>query len=109
MFELSCRPIIQHLRNIGPGNLYATSMSPPAAQQIISALRLIRGEDGTGRGLQKIQQLHDNSNWFRKRLKQIGCTVLGDNDSPVMVCWREGGLLRLAHCSRLALLLSHSW
>ena len=106
--ELSCRPIIQHLRNIGPGNLYATSMSPPAAQQIISALRLILGEDGTGRGLQKIQQLHDNSNWFRKRLKQIGCTVLGDNDSPVMVRGQEG-LLRLACCSRVALLLYHGW
>ena len=77
---------------------------PPAAQQIISALRLIRGEDGTGRGLQKIQQLHDNSNWFRKRLKQIGCTVLGDNDSPVMVRGQEG-LLRLACCSRVELLL----
>lgn len=35
-------------------------------------------------GARKIQQLRDNSNWFRNELRKIGCEVLGDEDSPVM-------------------------
>ena len=29
---------------------YATSMSPPVAQQILSSMRIIMGEDGTDQG-----------------------------------------------------------
>lgn len=60
-------------------------MAPPAAQQIISALQVIRGDDGTDRGARKIAALHENSNYFRQRLQEMGCNVLGDWDSPVMV------------------------
>ncbi len=30
---------------------YATAMSPPVAQQIISSMRIIMGEDGTDGGI----------------------------------------------------------
>jgi hypothetical protein len=45
---------------------------------------LHQGEDGTDRGARKIKQLHDNANYFRARLQQLGLHVLGDWDSPVM-------------------------
>jgi len=53
-------------------------------QQITSALKLIRGDDGSGRGAAKVKQLHDNANYFRRRLLDMGLHVLGDWDSPVM-------------------------
>jgi len=76
--------LINYLRHHGPAYLYATSMSPAAAQQIISAIRLINGEDGTSRGLDKVRQLHENANYFRRELIKKGFHVLGDIDSPVM-------------------------
>src|SRR6185437_13163078 len=42
--------IIQHLKHSCPAHLYATSMSPPAVQQVISAIKVILGEDGSNRG-----------------------------------------------------------
>jgi serine palmitoyltransferase len=80
-----CRELIQHLKHWAPGHLYATSLAPPAAQQIISALRLLRGEDGSDRGARKLAQLRENSDYFRGRLLDMGCNVLGDWGSPVMV------------------------
>lgn len=52
---------------------------------VISALHVIQGRDGSGRGQQKIAQLRDNANYFRARLLGQGYNVLGDWDSPVMV------------------------
>ena len=77
------RELIAHLRAASPA-LYATTMSPPSAQQALSALRVIRGADGSGRGRDKLQALRDNSNFFRDGLRALGCEVLGDRDSPVM-------------------------
>lgn len=37
-----CREVIAKLRACGAADLYAASMSPPAAMQILSALRLIQ-------------------------------------------------------------------
>lgn len=42
------------------------------------------GEDGTNTGKQKIQALRDNSNYFRMKLQDMGLTVLGHFDSPIM-------------------------
>ncbi|KAG6543374.1 hypothetical protein Mapa_015288 [Marchantia paleacea] len=78
------KELIQYLKHVSPGHLYATAMSPPAVQQVISALRLIRGEDGTDRGARKLAQVRENSNFFREELRKMGCEVLGDADSPVM-------------------------
>ncbi|PSC70357.1 long chain base biosynthesis 2a [Micractinium conductrix] len=78
------RGLIQYLRQHAPAHLYATAMSPPAVEMVISALHVIQGRDGSGRGKQKIAQLRDNSNYFRRRLIEQGYDVLGDWDSPVM-------------------------
>ncbi|KAF3337136.1 long chain base biosynthesis protein 2a [Carex littledalei] len=78
------KEIIQHLKRTCPAHLYATSMSPPAVQQVISAIKVILGEDGTNRGAKKLAQVRENSNFFRSELQNMGFEVLGDNDSPVM-------------------------
>ncbi len=80
----SSREVIQYLRNSSPGFLYATSISVPAAQQIISSMKVIAGEDGTERGQKKITQLKDNANFLRNKLREAGCAVLGSEDSPVI-------------------------
>lgn len=46
--------LIQYLKYTCPAHLYATSISPPAAQQIISSIKVILGEDGTNRGLNSL-------------------------------------------------------
>ncbi|KAL0318931.1 UNVERIFIED_CONTAM: Long chain base biosynthesis protein 2a [Sesamum angustifolium] len=44
------RELIEYLKHNCPAHLYATSISPPAAQQIISSIKVILGEDGSSRG-----------------------------------------------------------
>jgi len=70
-------------------------MSSPAAVQIISALELIMGRDGSDRGARKIAQLRDNANYMRTRLTEMGCLVLGDYDSPILVGFSPGSGGRL--------------
>ena len=76
--------MIDYLRAQCPANLYATAMSPPAVEMVLSALHVISGQDGSDRGKNKIAQLRDNANYFRARLLEQGYNVLGDWDSPVM-------------------------
>ncbi|XP_022774198.1 long chain base biosynthesis protein 2a-like [Durio zibethinus] len=78
------KELIQYLKYTCPAHLYGTSVSPPAAQQIISSIKVILGEDGSNRGAQKLAQIRENSNFFRSELIKMGFEVLGDNDSPVM-------------------------
>lgn len=78
------KDLIQYLKYQCPAHLYATSISTPSAQQIISAVKVILGEDGSNRGAQKLARIRENSNFFRAELQKMGFEVLGDNDSPVM-------------------------
>nr|KJB51269.1 hypothetical protein B456_008G209600 [Gossypium raimondii] len=78
------KELIQYLKYTCPAHLYATSISPPAAQQIISSIKVILGEDGSSRGAQKLARIRENSNFFRSELQKMGFEVLGDNDSPIM-------------------------
>ncbi|KAL0721143.1 hypothetical protein Bca4012_035742 [Brassica carinata] len=78
------KELIQYLKHHCPAHLYATSISTPSAQQIISAIKVILGEDGSNRGAQKLARIRDNSNFFRSELRKMGFKVLGDYDSPVM-------------------------
>ena len=78
------KAMIDYLRAQCPANLYATAMSPPAVEMVLSALHVISGQDGSDRGKNKIAQLRDNANYFRARLLEQGYNVLGDWDSPVM-------------------------
>uniref|UniRef100_M1BIA8 Serine palmitoyltransferase long chain base subunit n=1 Tax=Solanum tuberosum TaxID=4113 RepID=M1BIA8_SOLTU len=78
------KELIEYLKYTCPAHVYAISISPPAAQQIISAIKVLLGEDGSKRGAQKIAHLRENSNFFRSELQKMGFDVLGDYDSPVM-------------------------
>lgn len=42
------------------------------------------GEDGSDRGVRKIQRLHAAANWMRVKLMDLGLAVEGDWDSPVI-------------------------
>ena len=59
-------------------------MSPACAQQALSALKVIMGDDGTDEGQKRIKQLHENSNLFRTALLDLGFHVFGDTNSPVV-------------------------
>jgi serine palmitoyltransferase len=59
-------------------------MSPPVAQQIITSMKIIMGEDGTDDGVKRVAQLKRNSRYFRQKLKQKGFIVYGNDDSPVV-------------------------
>ncbi|GKY91907.1 hypothetical protein MPSEU_000162300 [Mayamaea pseudoterrestris] len=78
------KEIIDYLRVHCAGSVLHTSMSPVVCQQIITAFKVITGQDGTNIGRQKLQALRDNSNYFRLRLERMGLQVLGQYDSPVI-------------------------
>ncbi|PRP81534.1 hypothetical protein PROFUN_10896 [Planoprotostelium fungivorum] len=80
----SSEEVIRYLKSLSYGSVYATSMSPPCAQQALSALKLIAGLDGTEQGQVRLNSLHDNSNYFRARLTKMGFHVIGDDDSPIV-------------------------
>lgn len=76
--------LIDWLKATSAAHLMATAMSPPAVEMAVSALRVIQGMDGSNRGVEKINTLKKNSNYFRAGLLELGLNVLGDWDSPVM-------------------------
>jgi serine palmitoyltransferase len=76
--------LVTFLRQRCAGFAYSASISPPAAQQCISAMRIIMGADSDDLGQRKIASLRKNSNMFRKGLNEIGAVVMGDWDSPVI-------------------------
>ncbi|KAI3901949.1 hypothetical protein MKW92_014692 [Papaver armeniacum] len=80
----TCDEVIEYLKLTCPAHLYATAISPPAAQQILSSIKVILGNDGSSRGAQKLARIRENSNFFRSELQKMGFQVIGDNDSPVM-------------------------
>ena len=67
--------MINHLRMHSQVACYATAMSPPVAQQIMSSIRIIMGEDGTGQGRKRLDQLLRNTRYFRHKLQQLGLIV----------------------------------
>jgi serine palmitoyltransferase len=77
------RGLIQYLRSTNTGMICASPLSPPACQQVISALSIIMGEDGTDIGQTKIRALSENGNYFRYKSKEMGLDVLGDWGSPI--------------------------
>merc|ERR1711871_927111 len=42
------------------------------------------GDEGDGAGARQIKALRENSNFFRQGLKDLGCQVYGDEDSPII-------------------------
>jgi serine palmitoyltransferase len=80
----SSHEVINYLRTACMGIMYSQGITPPAAQQVISCMKIIMGEDGTDLGKRKLYALRTNANYFRKRMKEMGCHVLGDEDSPIV-------------------------
>ncbi|XP_066280595.1 serine palmitoyltransferase 2-like [Branchiostoma lanceolatum] len=76
--------LINHLRAYSHSTTYACSMSAPVAQQVITSMKIIMGEDGTNRGQLRIKQLAANSKYFRQRLVEMGFIVYGNDDSPIV-------------------------
>ncbi|XP_026672234.1 serine palmitoyltransferase 2 isoform X2 [Ceratina calcarata] len=76
--------LINHLRIHSHAHAYAAAMSPPVAQQIITSMKIIAGEDGTDEGKKRTKQLARNTRYFRRRLNQIGLIIYGNEDSPVV-------------------------
>uniref|UniRef100_A0A3P8WRZ9 serine C-palmitoyltransferase n=1 Tax=Cynoglossus semilaevis TaxID=244447 RepID=A0A3P8WRZ9_CYNSE len=77
------KELIDYLRSHSHSALYATSMSPPVAQQIITSMKIIMGEDGSTLGRQQTQ-LSQNTTYFRKKLWDMGFIIYGNDDSPVV-------------------------
>uniref|UniRef100_A0A671VFK6 serine C-palmitoyltransferase n=1 Tax=Sparus aurata TaxID=8175 RepID=A0A671VFK6_SPAAU len=78
------KELIDYLRNHSHSALYATSMSPPVAQQIITSMKIIMGEDGTTLGADRLRQLSENTTYFRRKLREMGFIIYGNDDSPVV-------------------------
>ncbi|KAH8281737.1 hypothetical protein KR054_002533 [Drosophila jambulina] len=78
------KKLIDFLRTNSHAHCYASSISPPIAQQIMTSMKTIMGEDGTEIGRRKIMQLARNTRYFRRRLAQLGVITYGHEDSPVV-------------------------
>ncbi|XP_068110571.1 serine palmitoyltransferase 2 [Hyperolius riggenbachi] len=76
--------LIDYLKKHSHSAAYATSMSPPVVEQIITAMKCIMGEDGSALGRQRVEQLADNTRYFRRRLTEMGFIIYGNSDSPVV-------------------------
>lgn len=76
--------LVEHMKAVSASSTNAVSMSPACAAQCIYALKVMTGEIGGGEGVRKIRQLCSNAAFFRRRLKEMGCHVLGDDDSPIV-------------------------
>eukprot|EP01102_Stenamoeba_stenopodia_P004283 TRINITY_DN14607_c0_g1_i1.p1 TRINITY_DN14607_c0_g1~~TRINITY_DN14607_c0_g1_i1.p1 ORF type:complete len:509 (-),score=107.00 TRINITY_DN14607_c0_g1_i1:388-1914(-) len=80
----SSKAIIDQIRSTSYCAFYDTSMSTVCIQQVISSLKIIIGEDGTDDGHKRLTALRENSNYFRRRLKEEGFRVIGHEDSPIV-------------------------
>ncbi|KAF4083696.1 hypothetical protein AMELA_G00119660 [Ameiurus melas] len=78
------KELIDYLRSQSHSAVYATSMSLPVVEQIITSMKCIMGEDGSTIGRDRIQQLAENTNYFRRRLREMGFIIYGNHDSPVV-------------------------
>ncbi|XP_035234145.1 serine palmitoyltransferase 2-like isoform X2 [Stegodyphus dumicola] len=76
--------LINHLRSHSHSFSYATSMSAPVAQQIIMTLKILTGKDGSNEGINRVKHLERNTHYFRRKLKQKGFIIYGNEDSPVV-------------------------
>lgn len=78
------KEIIEYIKSVSSGILHHNSLSPPVAQQVLTAFKVIMGEDNTSIGRNKINKLQENSNYFRSEMKKLGLHVYGDLDSPIV-------------------------
>jgi len=93
------KKLVTHLRHTCASQHFSAGLSPVCVSQILGAFKIIMGRQAGDLGRKKIQELHDNSNWFRDELRKRGLAVLGDEDSaiiPVII----GHPAKIAYISR---------
>ena len=78
------KELISWIRERSAGFLIDNAMAPCVAQQVLTAFKIIMGEDGTNIGAVKLSTLKSNANYFRQKLGDMGLQVLGDFNSPVI-------------------------
>eukprot|EP01041_Mallomonas_annulata_P009476 gene9476-19684_t len=78
------KELINHLKSSSAGYLYHNAMSPVVCEQIITSFRIILGLDGTNLGVSKLNQLYENSVYFRHKLLEMGLHVYGQDGSPII-------------------------
>ena len=78
------RDMVDYLKHASGGMIYASAMPAAVAQQIISSMGIMMGEDGTDEGARRIRQLAENTRYFRAELKRRGFIIYGHKDSPVV-------------------------
>lgn len=78
------KKLIDYLAMNSHSNCYASSMSPPVVFQIIKSLEQIMGVDGSNEGIRRINQLAENTKYFRDKLIKMGFIVYGNQASPVV-------------------------
>lgn len=76
------KQLISRFRQRGHGYIYCEPMSPAICQQVLTSMSII-GEPG-GEGAKRLADIHDNSVYFMRRLKEMGFIVYGDEGSPVI-------------------------
>lgn len=83
-YVAATKDIIDELRARSHGNIYAMSMSPPVAAQVIESMRIIMGKDGSSNGRDRIKTLAENTLYFRSELMKMGFIVYGNDASPIV-------------------------
>ncbi|CAF1105596.1 unnamed protein product, partial [Didymodactylos carnosus] len=78
------KELVDHIRVTSHAAVYATSMSPPVVEQIISVLNFLLDENENSEGRKRIAQLAWNTRYFRERLSKMGFIVYGHPHSPVV-------------------------
>ncbi|KAG1171442.1 hypothetical protein G6F70_006888 [Rhizopus microsporus] len=78
------KAVIDHLRLTNHAFTYAETMSPAIIQQVSASMAIIRGQDGTQDGADRIRTLAENSRYFASALRKLGFIVYGDEGSPVI-------------------------
>ena len=76
------RKLIKYLKLASHATCYAGNISPPVACQVISSIRCIM--DKNNNGMLRINKLAQNTRYFRKKLREMGFVVYGNEDSPVV-------------------------
>ncbi|RCH97375.1 serine palmitoyltransferase component [Rhizopus azygosporus] len=78
------KAVMDHLRLTNHAFTYAETMSPVIIQQVSASMAIIRGQDGTQDGADRIRTLAENSRYFASALRKLGFIVYGDEGSPVI-------------------------
>lgn len=78
------KDLIDNLRLFSHSCNYSEVMSPVVAAQALAALKIVMGEDGGQEGQNRLKAIRENSNYFQRRLRDMGFIVYGDSGSPVV-------------------------